>query len=67
MSGAILLLIFIVLVIAVILLLISNYNSFIKLRNIVKDSWSQILVQLKRRHDLIPNLMETVKGYVKHE
>jgi LemA protein len=67
MSAAILLLIFIVLVLSVILLFISNYNSFIRLRNIVKDSWSQILVQLKRRHDLIPNLMETVKGYVKHE
>jgi LemA protein len=67
MSIAILLLIFIILLFAVILLFISYYNSFIKLRNIVKDAWSQILVQLKRRHDLIPNLMETVKGYVKHE
>ena len=43
------------------------YNSLIKLKNQVKNAWSQIDVQLKRRHDLIPNLMETVKGYMKHE
>ena len=43
------------------------YNSLIKLRNQVKNAWSQIDVQLKRRHDLIPNLIETVKGYMKHE
>ncbi len=43
------------------------YNSLVRLRNQVRNSWSQIDVQLKRRHDLIPNLMETVKGYMKHE
>lgn len=43
------------------------YNSLVRLRNQVKNSWSQIDVQLKRRHDLIPNLIETVKGYMKHE
>ncbi|HPI77228.1 MAG TPA: LemA family protein [bacterium] len=49
------------------LLVIGLYNSFIKLRNEVKNAWAQIDVQLKRRHDLIPNLMETAKGYMKHE
>ena len=43
------------------------YNSLVRLRNQVRNSWSQIDVQLKRRHDLIPNLIETVKGYMKHE
>lgn len=51
----------------VVLFVISMYNSLIQLRNRVKNSWSQIDVQLKRRHDLIPNLLETVKGYMKHE
>jgi LemA protein len=45
----------------------SMYNSLIRLRNQVKNAWSQIDVQLKRRHDLIPNLIETVKGYMGHE
>lgn len=43
------------------------YNDFVGLRMRVKEAWSQIDVQLKRRADLIPNLVETVKGYVKHE
>jgi len=43
------------------------YNSLIRLKNQVKNSWAQIDVQLKRRNDLIPNLVETVKGYMKHE
>ncbi len=55
------------LVAAVVLFVISIYNSLIKLRNQVKNAWSQIDVQLKRRHDLIPNLIETVKGYMIHE
>ena len=49
------------------LFFISIYNSLVKLRNQVKNAWSQIDVQLKRRHDLIPNLIETVKGYMTHE
>ena len=43
------------------------YNSLIRLRNQLENAWAQIDVQLKRRHDLIPNLVETVKGYAKHE
>ncbi|MFA5368292.1 MAG: LemA family protein [Dehalococcoidia bacterium] len=43
------------------------YNSLVGLRNQVKNSWAQIDVQLKRRHDLIPNLVETAKGYMQHE
>ena len=51
----------------VILLVIFLYNSLIRNRNQVKNSWAQIDVQLKRRNDMIPNLVETVKGYMKHE
>ena len=46
---------------------IGIYNALVRLRNQVDNSWSQIDVQLKRRHDLIPNLVETAKGYMKHE
>ena len=53
--------------IAFILLIIKIYNSLISKKNQVKNAWAQIEVQLKRRYDLIPNLMETVKGYMAHE
>jgi LemA protein len=46
---------------------VAIYNGLVRLRNEVKNSWAQIDVQLKRRYDLIPNLVEAVKGYVKHE
>ena len=46
---------------------IGIYNGLVRLRNGVREAWSQIDVQLKRRHDLIPNLVETVKGYMVHE
>ena len=60
--------IILIVVIAIILFwVIGMYNSLIRLRNQVKNAWSQIDVQLKRRHDLIPNLVETAKGYMKHE
>ncbi len=54
-------------VVVIALWFIIAYNSFINLRNRVENAWSQIDVQLKRRFDLIPNLMEAVKGYMKHE
>ena len=46
---------------------VSVYNGLVHLRNYVDNAWAQIDVQLKRRHDLIPNLIETVKGYMAHE
>ena len=55
------------LVVVVVVLLIGIFNGLVRLRNAVKNAWSQIDVQLKRRYDLIPNLVETVKGYAKHE
>ena len=60
---------FVLLGIVVILLIwiVGMYNKLVRLRNQVKNAWSQIDVQLKRRHDLIPNLVETAKGYMKHE
>lgn len=54
-------------VVVIILWLIGAYNSLVSLRNKKDDQWSQIDIQLKRRFDLIPNLVETVKGYAKHE
>ncbi len=52
---------------ALVLWVLFTYNSLITLRNRVREAWSQIDVQLKRRSSLIPNLVETVKGYAKHE
>ena len=51
----------------IVLFVINTYNTLVGLRNKVKDQWAQIDVQLKRRFDLIPNSVETVKGYAKHE
>ena len=52
---------------AVFIYLIKIYNEIVNLRNRVDNGWSQIDVQLQRRYDLIPNLVETAKGYMKHE
>ena len=58
----------VVLIIVILLSLVANiYNKMVKGRNRCKDAFSQIDVQLTRRFDLIPNLVETVKGYAKHE
>jgi LemA protein len=54
-------------VVVLVLMMIGVFNRLVRLRNQVKNAWAQIDVQLKRRYDLIPNLIETVKGYVKHE
>ncbi|MFP4568039.1 MAG: LemA family protein [Candidatus Woesearchaeota archaeon] len=54
-------------VLLLLIIIVSIYNGLIRLKNQVKNAWAQIDVQLKRRNDLIPNLVETVKGYAKHE
>lgn len=59
--------IFLGIIVVLILWILSAYNSLVTLRNRVREAWSQIDVQLKRRSSLIPNLVEAVKGYVKHE
>ena len=51
----------------VLLYVIVTYNGLVRLRNRIQNAWAQIDVQLRRRYDLIPNLVETVKGYAKHE
>src|SRR4030042_4383484 len=56
-----------VVTVLLILFVIAVYNALVQLRNQVDNAWSQIDVQLKRRPDLIPNLVETAKGYMKHE
>jgi len=57
----------IALVVIIVLWLIALYNRFVVLRNRIEGSWAQVDVQLKKRYDLVPNLVETVKGYAKHE
>ena len=61
------LLVLIALALLVVLFVVGAYNALVRLRNAVRDAWSQIDVQLKRRYDLIPNLVETAKGYMTHE
>jgi LemA protein len=61
------LIVILVIVVGLGLFAVSIYNGLVRARNEVKNAWSSIDVQLKRRHDLIPNLVETVKGYAAHE
>ncbi|MGA2094080.1 MAG: LemA family protein [Sedimentisphaerales bacterium] len=65
--GMIILLVILAVLVFAVLFVIGVYNSLVGLRNQVQNAWSQIDVQLKRRHDLIPNLVETAKGYMQHE
>ena len=67
--GAIGIILIVILVVLVVIVLwaVGAYNGLVRLRNLVQESWRQIDVELKRRHDLIPNLVETVKGYAAHE
>jgi LemA protein len=63
----IVLLVLLALIVIVFFWVIGLYNTLVRARNDMKNAWAQIDVQLKRRYDLIPNLVETVKGYAKHE
>jgi len=54
-------------VVILVIVFVATYNTLVRKRNQVKNAWAQIDVQLKRRYDLIPNLVETAKGYMKHE
>ena len=58
---------FLIILVVIVLLLIFIFNRFVSLRNRAKEAWADIEVQLKRRYDLIPNLVNTVKGYATHE
>jgi LemA protein len=59
--------ILIAIIAVIVIFVIGAYNGFIRLRNLCDNAWSDVDVQLKRRYDLIPNLVNTVKGYAKHE
>jgi LemA protein len=60
-------LVLVVIALGLVVWVIGAYNGLVRLRNQLENAWAQIDVQLKRRHDLIPNLVETVKGYAAHE
>jgi len=66
-AAAWVLIVLVAIVVVLVLMVIGIYNSLVALRNRYKNAFAQIDVQLTRRHDLIPNLVETVKGYMKHE
>src|SRR5210317_967655 len=66
-TGTVVLLVIIAIIVFGIFFIVSIYNKLIQLKNRFKNAFAQIDVQLKRRYDLIPNLVETAKGYMKHE
>jgi LemA protein len=66
-TGVVVLIIVVVLVLIIAIWAIATYNGFVRLRNLVQEAWRQIDVELHRRYDLIPNLIETVKGFAAHE
>lgn len=66
-TGAVVTFVLVAIVLVVLLWAVAQYNGFVRLRNLVQESWRQIDVELHRRHDLIPNLVESVKGYAAHE
>ena len=67
MNGLVLAIIVIAVLLVALLAAVGTYNGLVRLRNLVQEAWRQIDVELTRRHDLIPNLVETVKGYAAHE
>jgi LemA protein len=66
-AGLVILVVLGVPVVLVLTFVIGNYNRLVSLRQHIRESWADVDVELKRRHDLIPNLVEVVKGYAKHE
>jgi LemA protein len=66
-SGLIIVIVVVVLLVVIAAYLIAKYNGLVSVRNRIENAWAQIDVQLRRRYDLIPNLVETVKGYASHE
>ncbi len=66
-SGLIVAIVIVVIVALLLFILVGMYNGLVRKRNRSENAWAQVDVQLKRRHDLIPNLVETVKGYAAHE
>ena len=66
-TGAIVGIAVAIVVVLLIILFVGAYNSFVRLKNVVEEAWATIDVYLKKRYDLIPNLVETVKGFAKHE
>lgn len=67
MTAIVVIIIILVIVVIIALMAMSSYNGFVKSRNMIQESWRQIDVELNRRYELLPNLVETVRGYAAHE